>query len=168
MEIFNAKRKSFEYRQLYNGTREKVFPLLCYKKEYEWIPGWQAIQVFSNSGYMEEGCAFISYLRDLPEWSHIGKTAEMNWFVHAYDKENYYIESANFVKDAFILKFSIRLIEEEKGKTTAVFSHMYTGLTEGGNKLIDKVINEEYYVKGQQFLEKCMNYFLDNGKIIKL
>ena len=37
---------------------EEVFPLLCPKREEEWIPGWECETIWSNSGYNEEGAIF--------------------------------------------------------------------------------------------------------------
>lgn len=168
MEIFNSKTKVFEYPQHYNGTPEQVFPLLCYKREYEWIPGWNCKQIYSKSGVMEKGCVFVSYLQNLDHWSHLKQALEMYWYVSVHDAENYYIEAVDYVNDLFVLKFSIKLIDEGNGKTTAVFRHEYTGLNEDGNVFVEKVMTEELYNSQQQFLEKCMNHFLDTGKMIKL
>ena len=37
---------------------EDVFPLLCPKREEEWIPGWKCDTLWSRSGYNEEGAIF--------------------------------------------------------------------------------------------------------------
>jgi len=168
MEVFNPKTKVFQYSQLYNAKPEKVFPLLCYNREYEWIPTWKCKQVYSKSGFMEKGCIFVSYLPNLDISSTLGEVIEMYWYVTTHDTEKYIIESVNFVNDSFILKFSINLIDNMDGKTTAVFRHEYTGISEKGNEFVEKVMTEELYNSQQQFLEKCMNHFLDTGKMIKL
>ena len=168
MEIFNSKTKVYEYKQQYNADPETVFPLLCYKREYEWIPGWECRQVHSNSGVMEKGCVFVSFLDKLEHWSHVKGAVEMYWYVTTHDKENYFIESVNYVHESFILKFSIKLSGNQNNNTTALFRHEYIGLSEKGNEFIEKVITEEVYKGQNQFLEKCMNHFLDTGKMIKL
>jgi hypothetical protein len=38
---------------------EEVFPLLCPKREEEWIPDWECETIWSNSGYNEEGAIFV-------------------------------------------------------------------------------------------------------------
>lgn len=168
MERFNSKMKSFKYEQHYGADRETVFPLLCFNREYEWIPGWECRMIHSESGYMEKGCIFVSFLKNMPHWTNLDKTLEMNWYVNIHDKEKYYIESTNYVNDLFILKFSIQLIDEKNGKTTAVFAHNYYGLNEKGNEFIENAITEESYIFQQKFLEKVMNYFLNTGKLLKL
>ena len=39
---------------------EKVFPLLCPVKEYEWIPDWSCEMVYSQSGFAEKGAVFTT------------------------------------------------------------------------------------------------------------
>jgi hypothetical protein len=42
------------------ATIEEVFPLLCPKREEEWIPGWECETIWSTTGYNEEGNALLS------------------------------------------------------------------------------------------------------------
>ena len=37
---------------------ERVFPLLCPIKEYDWIPQWRCEMIYSKSGVAELGCVF--------------------------------------------------------------------------------------------------------------
>jgi uncharacterized protein YndB with AHSA1/START domain len=39
-----------------------VFPLLCPVREREWIPGWSADVLHSESGLAELGCVFVAHL----------------------------------------------------------------------------------------------------------
>ena len=39
---------------------EVVFPLLCPVREHDWVPGWQAQLVHSDSGYAEDHCVFVT------------------------------------------------------------------------------------------------------------
>lgn len=41
-------------------SAEKVFPLLCPVREYEWIPDWSCEMVYSRSGFAEKGVVFIT------------------------------------------------------------------------------------------------------------
>ena len=40
------------------ATPDRVFPLLCPVREYEWIPGWECDVLHSVSGVAEEDCVF--------------------------------------------------------------------------------------------------------------
>ncbi len=49
---------------------DRVFPLLCPVRELDWVDGWAAEIVRSESGTAELGCVF--------------RTGPFNWVVHAY------------------------------------------------------------------------------------
>ena len=38
-----------------NAPVEDIFPLLGPIREYDWIPGWEADMIWSESGFAEEG-----------------------------------------------------------------------------------------------------------------
>jgi hypothetical protein len=167
MERFNSRQAMYQYKHHFNSTPEEIFPLLCFNREYEWIDGWSAKMIHSESGYMEKGCIFISYLSYTGYSPQLSGGKEMVWVVNTHDIENYLIEATNFVSGLFVLKFSIKLIDNKDGSTTAIFTHKYSGISETGNEIIEKVQTEEAYIKQQQFLEKSMNYFLENKKMLK-
>jgi hypothetical protein len=167
MEKFNSRNIAYEYKQVYNAKPETVFPLLCFHREYEWIDGWKCRMIHSESGYMEKGCIFISYIKAHHNSSLHDETKEMIWYVNTYDKEKYSLEATNFVNNV-VLTFGIQLIDEGNGKTTAVFSRAYHGLNDEGNKFIDEELTKDNFIENQKFLEKSMNYFLENGKMLKL
>ncbi|MGI9537489.1 MAG: hypothetical protein ACR2PB_10480, partial [Desulfocapsaceae bacterium] len=52
------------YQTQLNSTPEKVFPLLCPVREYEWIPQWQCEMIYSRSGVAELGCVFSTDFKD--------------------------------------------------------------------------------------------------------
>ena len=168
MEQLNAKSKYFEYKQMYNAEPEVIFPLLCFNREYEWIDGWQAKIIRSNSGFMEKDCIFISYMKPQQYDYLFSGEKEVVWNVFTHNKEKLLIESVNYVDKLFIIDFKIQCKKEENGKTSALFSHKYTGISDNGNIFIEKIISEEMFVKQQIFLEKSMNYFLKSGKLFKL
>ncbi len=39
---------------------DRVFPLLCPVREYEWIEGWDCELFHTASGLVEEGCVFVT------------------------------------------------------------------------------------------------------------
>jgi len=39
---------------------DRLFPLLCPVREYEWIEGWTCELVHTSSGLVEEGCVFVT------------------------------------------------------------------------------------------------------------
>jgi hypothetical protein len=39
---------------------DRLFPLLCPVREYEWIEGWECELVHTSSGLVEDGCVFVT------------------------------------------------------------------------------------------------------------
>lgn len=46
---------------------EKVLPLLCPIREYEWIEIWECEMIHSNSGYAELDCVFKTRHQDVED-----------------------------------------------------------------------------------------------------
>lgn len=55
-----AERVVHHYRQRIDGPPSVVFPLLCPEREKEWIPGWEARMIHSQSGFAEPGAVFAT------------------------------------------------------------------------------------------------------------
>jgi hypothetical protein len=43
-----------------SAPADRLFPLLCPVREYEWIEGWTCELVHTSSGLVEEGCVFVT------------------------------------------------------------------------------------------------------------
>ena len=52
------------YETQLKSTPDRVFPLLCPVREYEWIPQWQCEMIHSQSGVAELGCVFSTDFND--------------------------------------------------------------------------------------------------------
>lgn len=53
-----ALTTAFETTLTFAAPPERVFPLLCPVKEYDWIPDWRCTMVHSATGIAELGCVF--------------------------------------------------------------------------------------------------------------
>lgn len=53
-----SRRAVRTHDHLAPAAPERVFPLLCPIREYEWIPGWSCDLLFSRSGVAERDCVF--------------------------------------------------------------------------------------------------------------
>lgn len=82
---------------------EKVFPLLCPVREYEWIPGWDCELLHSQSGVAEEDCVFRTDRTD---------TGPMTWVVSRYQPPDR-IEFTCFADSGVVMRLKIKL----QGKT---------------------------------------------------
>jgi hypothetical protein len=54
----NAARIVRSFRMQLAAAPDKVFPLLCPTREYDWIEAWKCRMIHSDSGYAEPDCIF--------------------------------------------------------------------------------------------------------------
>lgn len=136
-----------------SATPEKVFPLLCPVREYDWIPTWQCNLIYSKSGYAELGCVFSTDLGD-------ASGVEI-WVVCTYEKN----KQIGFVKTGThsTTRYTIGLERNQSGSTIQ-WEQELTSLDDDGGLLLDK-ITENVYNEKMKHINKLLDYYLLNGKI---
>ncbi len=65
-----------EYTHRVAASKDRVFPLLCPKRECDWLDGWSYEMVHSESGFAELDCVFRT---NFPEMG------QAIWVVSRYD-----------------------------------------------------------------------------------
>ncbi len=153
--IFTAKRCLLSASQLLVGSPEKVFPLLCPIREYDWIEGWKCDLVFSQSGFAELDCIFAT---NFP-----GDEKDV-WVVDQYQPN----QAIQFIRVAEnrVIRYRISLTDNMNGQTTAVWEQTVTALTEAGNGFVESLSNLEFGLKIKS-LELMINYYLETGEMLK-
>jgi len=124
MKRANAVRAVHTYEMRLRARPEAVFPLLCPVREHEWVDGWQARVVFSDSGFAEAGCVFTTALPG---------DAERVWTVSRYEPPH----AIGFVVVAsglHVMTLEIRLRPgEDADSTVAGWTYVFTSLSEAGD-----------------------------------
>lgn len=126
------------------ATIDEVFPLLCPKREEEWIPGWECNVISSRSGFNEKGAIFQT------------KKAfgtELVWYTVDYDLANRRIEFVNFAHGICVFNFVIDLAISNE-TVTLTFTHQFTPLSPEGVKFLEGIKAEDFpsRLKGLQGL----------------
>jgi hypothetical protein len=151
---FSALRATKTAKQHLLATPDKVFPLLCPTREFDWIESWKCRMVHSESGFAELDCTFVT---DFPN------EGEDVWVVSVYRPN----EEIQFVRSngRRVIRFRITLTDNGDGTTTAEWTQMFTGLNEDGNRLVASVTDEGYR---QRILERerQLNHYLTTGKML--
>jgi len=152
---FKAKRLLLSCEQLLKAKPEKIFPLLCPVREYDWIDTWGCEVVFTNSGFAELDCVFVT---------DIDKCEKEVWVIDKYEINNI----VQFIKfnSSIITRYRISLNDNLDGTTKAAWEQIITSLNEKGNDYIDCFIKDEYYKK-ISVLEEKLNFYLLNGMCLK-
>ena len=134
------------------GTVEDVFPLLCPKREEEWIPGWECETIWSTSGYNEEGAIF----RTLKPYG-----TELYWMTLQYDIDKRIVDFLITAPRLYMFRFKIELDVRPDRLLKIVFTQVFTSVSEDGNILL-KRYEEEDFTARLKSLEEFMNRHLQN------
>jgi hypothetical protein len=146
MSGFRAKRHATDWASEIEAAPEQVFPLLCPVRELEWLEGWSAEIVYSDSGVAEENCIFKTNFR--------GATAI--WTVSRYEPPKR-IEFVIVTPDVEVGRLSISLEPTAKG-TRLRWQRIFTGLSEKRNETIDS-----WKTETDQALSEKIEYFIKHG-----
>ena len=89
-----------------NHPPDRVFPLICPKREEEWIPGWSCEVLASQSGFAEVGAVF----RTTEPYG-----GELVWATAEHDAARGVVEFVNHSPQRFVFFFRIELRFEGAG-----------------------------------------------------
>jgi hypothetical protein len=151
---FQAARVTHEYAQSNCAPPGTVFPLLCPVREAEWVPGWQYRLIYSQSGFAEEGCVFIT--------EEDGR--EITWIVTEYDPAALRIAFVWVSPGVLATKIQISL-EPSASNTKAHIRYTYTALSPEGNPEVERY-DETWFRRKMQSWEAAINHYLRTGKRI--
>lgn len=153
---FKSKKMTISSEQHLMAAPDKIFPLLCPKREYEWIASWNCEIVQSESGKAELDCIFIT------NFSGNGKET---WIVDRYEP-NRLIQFVRF-SESRINRHCIDLVLNADGTTTATWNQTILSLNNDGNVYIDNFIKCEFEHEIRT-LEKMLNHYLQTNKRLEL
>ncbi len=143
------QRRTTEFEYAVNAPPERVFPLLCPVREYEWIEGWQCEMVYSDSGFAEDNCIFRT---------HHTAAGPMTWCVSRYEPPR----RIEFVIVGENVTTRLRIeLEATAGGTHLRWRRVFTALSEAGNPLVHGWSDEM-----ERGLADKLRYFLETGKML--
>jgi hypothetical protein len=126
-----------------------VFPLLCPVREKDWVVGWDPATVYSDSGFAEKDCVFVT-----------GEGGEESvWVVTVHDRERYVIEMVKISPGTTVGRIDISLERAGEYGTNARVRYMYTALGPEGERFV-QAYSEEYYREFMSYWEKALNEYL--------
>ena len=155
MPEFKSRRFEISHAQHLEGSPSEVFPLLCPTREYDWIETWSCELIQSASGFAEPNCVFSTA---------VPHAEQELWIVSRYEPARA-IEFVKFAADLYVVKYNITLSPLEGGRTLAVWSQIFTGLTAAGNDYVDSIDRSAYHAR-MEHLEKQMNHYLATGQML--
>mgnify|MGYP000023550479 CR=1 FL=1 len=157
MENFQSKRSTQTGMMNLEASPRDVFPLLCPRREYEWIPIWQCRMIYSESGYAEDnGIFYTDFRQDRgPEW----------WVVTRYEPCRA-IAFVRLAPNIRITRLDIHLAADGPKRTIATWTQTMTALSPEGNAYIERY-PESAYAEEIGHLERMLNHFLKTGTMLE-
>lgn len=147
---FSGRRTIHEYTGFISAVPERVFPLLCPVREYEWLDGWHCRMIYTDSGVAEDNCIFETNFNE----------GRMTWVVSRYEPSRH-IEFVTFVEGLMSQRLSI-VLETHSTGTRIHWTRKFTGLTDEGNKSIDYWPPEL-----DRTITEKLDYFLTKGVMLR-
>jgi hypothetical protein len=153
MTDFKAKQSTRQHTQHFGAAPERVFPLLCPTREYEWIEPWECELLRSDSGFAEANCVFRTGV--------LTDGVEDVWVVSHYEPS----KRIDFVRfdGRRVMSYSIVLEAAANGTTTAHNTQVVTALNEEGNRILDAEADDAFAFE-MKVGEMLLNHFLTTGK----
>jgi hypothetical protein len=153
----NARRELRQATLHLHAAPERVFPLLCPVREHDWLPGWQARIVFTESGFAEKGCVFTT----------TGDQGnEAVWTVSRHEPGQGVVEFVVVVGGLYVTVLDIALHREADG-TRVEWQRTYTPLSEAGERAIASITPEGFAAYLGR-LEAQLDHYLATGEALHL
>ncbi len=141
----------------------RIFPLLCPVAEYDWISGWDCRIGFTASGVNEEGCIFMEQIMG-PVL--VGSPVASTWVTTVHDERNRHIRFVIFVHDQAVVRYDVRLEEQEGSKTRLAMNFEITAVSEEFGSLDDEEIRGRIMVP-VTFISGSLKHYCETGKMLK-
>jgi hypothetical protein len=131
-------------------TPEKVFPLLCPVREYDWIETWQCEMVHSESGFAELDCVFKTRHGDVEDF----------WQVSKYQPNELieFVVSSKFR----VMRYQFKLSLEGSGGTKVEIEQVATALSKVGEDYVE----DTHFELHMKTLEIMLNHYLTTGTMM--
>lgn len=148
----HPKRITRTFVQTIHAAPEQVFALLCPEREKEWLPGWDARMLFSNSGVAERGAVFETQ-------NNAGRTL---WIVTEYDPPRR-VAFARWQADGVITHIEISLGRHHDESSAVCICYTHTAVEEKGAASLASM-TEESWLRTMSFWQESMNGWLEKQR----
>lgn len=155
MNIVKPNRVTHTYTQRLVAEPSKVFPLLCPVREADWIAGWDPPAVFSESGFAEPDCVFLTE----------ADPGHAIWYITRHEPGSGFLEMIKITPAVTACKLTIQL-RQSAGGSEAKITYSHTSLGPAGDAFVASLTEERY----RQFMrewETRINHYLAHGTALR-
>ncbi|MBC2717378.1 MAG: hypothetical protein HF978_18895 [Desulfobacteraceae bacterium] len=155
MKNSNGERYVKNYSHIITASKQKVFPLLCPVKEYDWIDGWTCNMIYSESGFAEKDCIFTTNLPGAGDCIYVVSRFEMN------ERIEFVITSPG----SHVEKLEIELEDCGEECTKLNWTRIYTSLTEKGQNFLEQYTTEAIDQR-MEWIGRSLNHYCKTGELL--
>lgn len=137
---------------------EQVMPLLCPVKERDWVPGWEPLMLWSDSGVIETGCTYTT----------VDPLGVAIWQVLHYRPELGQIELMKVVADQVLTHIQLDVVSAPRGCKLKL-NYRYTAVGDRGINYLrrfDDLKWQQFVERWQQGIERYLNSHCENASAI--
>ncbi len=163
----SEERIKISFQGSIGASSGKIFPLLCPKREEEWIDDWDADAyklISTKSGFNEKNCVFQENFTKKFLFRENGPTT---WLTAVYEPEQFILEFLLIFDDMAVMNRAIRLVESKSHTTTCQWSDTITSLSGPWNESVRQRL-ETQLKAFSYYLGVILKYYCEAGKILKL
>lgn len=136
---------------------DRVFPLLCPVREYEWIPTWRCELVHTSSGLVEEGCVFVTSFP--PE----GRTI---WVTTRHDPAARAVAFVRVSGERLVTRMALRVEPSGAGSRLHI-QYALVALDAAGQEVVDRAratgLPHADWARG---IAQLLEHFLTTGRML--
>jgi hypothetical protein len=155
MIVSRPNRATRSYTQRLVAPPASVFPLLCPVHEADWIEGWDPPVVFSESGFAEPDCVFLT---DADPGHAI-------WYITRHEPDSGFVEMIKITPAVTACKLTIQLRPAASG-SEATITYSHTSLGPAGDAFVAS-FTEEHYRQFMREWETRINHYLSHGTALR-
>lgn len=157
MSTQNAKRVTRTHTQTIQGSSDRVFPLLCPVRERDWLDGWTADIVYSDSGVAEQGCVFRT-----------GHDAEPDtiWTIAIREEDPKRLVFVMTTPGVRVGRLQIDVADLDGDRSSVAIEYTFTSLGAEGDAFVASFTEEIFQAK-MDWWERAMNHYLATGECLR-
>lgn len=157
MKIEKPSRIRHSYTQTIIAPPSEVFALMCPVREADWVPGWVAGQVLSDSGVAEQDCMFTTPDGD----------SEAIWIITRHDPENTEVEMYKVAPGKTIGHIEIKVRADGDDCSKVQIAYAFTALGPAGEAFL-KTFTQAWFDSFMQTWQVAMNHYLATGECVSM
>jgi len=150
------KRKTQITEHVFEASPAEVYKQLCPTREKDWIDGWIADLVYSDTGYVEPDCIFTT-----PAHNIIGP----GLWIFTRIEPNELLELVRIIDSNVVVHLRIKLKDNGNGSCTGSWTRTLTALSEQGNAMVEAIPDDDPHLAK---IISGLGHFLKTGQLMRL